>query len=120
MTTQFTYLNKEYQVDIDPLNWYDNDKTTLVSLPDGTILKAEDWESFIGTPTTPILVAAITIQAKEVDAEELAFQSLLQEYDLTDNTKTRKLWYKCYERGHSHGLSEVCNAWHDLVDLIKD
>jgi hypothetical protein len=37
MTTQFTYLNKEYQVDIDTIDWY-NKKDTLVKLPNEKLL----------------------------------------------------------------------------------
>lgn len=62
----------------------------------------------------------MTTTFKYLNEDELAFQSLLKEYNLTDNTKTRKLWYKCYEKGHSGGLSEMCDQWHDLVDLIID
>jgi hypothetical protein len=60
------------------------------------------------------------LEAKEVNQTELAFQSLLKEYNLTDNAKTRKLWYKCYEQGHSSGLEEQINWFHELVDLIKE
>jgi hypothetical protein len=58
--------------------------------------------------------------ATEVDQEEQTFQRLLSEYNLTDNPKTRKLWFKCYEKGHSYRLEEIESKFHDLVDLILE
>lgn len=29
MTTQFTYLNKEYQVNVDANNWYDKESNVI-------------------------------------------------------------------------------------------
>jgi hypothetical protein len=117
MTTQFTYLNKEYQVDIDERDWYNNKADLIIKVPNGDLVRL----AFIKENKVNVsLVEEGWLEATEVDEEELAFQSLLQEYELTDNTKTRKLWYKCYEQGHSGGLSEIVNYWHDLVDLIKN
>lgn len=116
MTTTFKYLNKKYTVNIDPLRWYETARTTLVKLPNGDILAL----NHLVDSKTPYVVPTNIIEATEVDVDELAFQSLLKEYNLTDNAKTRKLWYKCYEKGHSGGLYEMCDQWHDLVDLIID
>jgi hypothetical protein len=52
--------------------------------------------------------------------EELTFQDLIQQYSLTDCPKTRKLWSKCYELGHSDGIEEIVSWFHDLVELIQE
>jgi hypothetical protein len=52
--------------------------------------------------------------------EELVFQKLIEEYNLKDCPKTRKLWFKCYELGHSGGLQEQENWFHELVELIQE
>ena len=117
MTTQFTYLNKKYTVNIDPNEWYNSPDKLIVKLPNGTLLKATGWKESI--PPKPNLdFAGYVVEAKEYDVEEEAYQILLKEYNLTDNTTTRKLWYKCYEHGHHSGLEEQINWFHNLVDLI--
>ena len=78
----------EYTIKFDPLCWYENDPTTLVKLPNGEILVLNHLDS-----NTPYVVPTHIIEATEVSENELAFQSLLKEYNLTDNVKTRKLWY---------------------------
>jgi hypothetical protein len=47
------------------------------------------------------------LEATEVDAEELIFQSLLQEYELPDNVKTRKLWEKFSDPNRSKQLHNI-------------
>lgn len=113
MTTTFKYLNKKYTVNIDPLHWYETDPTTLIKLPNGDIVAINHLDN------NTYVVPTNIIEATEISENELTFQSLLKKYNLTDNAKTRKLWY-LIEKGHSGGLSEMCDQWHDLVDLIID
>ena len=123
MTTTFTYLKKEYQVDIDPAEWYDTDSrvNTIIKLPNGELLAISNWAAAnIQPKLVPVEHLYLVLEANEVDQEELAFQSLLKQYNLTDSPKTRKFWYKCYEHGHSSGLEEQINWFHELVDLIKE
>lgn len=117
MSTKFKYQNKDYEVDIDPKEWYEKDKTLLVKLSNGGILTVDHWNK---DDTIPYLTSIVLLEATEINLEELTFQSLLKEYNLTDNNKTRKLWYKCYKQRHSGGLQEISNWFHELVDLIKE
>ena len=117
--TTFTWNDKTYQLEIDPTRLY-NLANPIVKLPNGELLKIEQWrESY---PPIPVFsnVFNTLINATEVDKEELTFQNLLKEYELTDNSKTRKLWGKCYDEGHAYGLEEVTSCFHKWVDLILD
>lgn len=42
-----------------------------------------------------------------------------EEYDMVGHPKADSLWNKAWEQGHSSGLSEVLNAYQDLVELVK-
>lgn len=117
MATQFTYLDKRYTIDIDPNEWFNSPDELIVKLPSGTLLKATSWVMCI-PPKPNLHFAGYVVEAKEYDVEEEAYQILLKEYNLTDNTTTKKLWYKCYEHGHHGGLEEQINWFHDLVELI--
>ena len=55
-----------------------------------------------------------------IDKEELAYIELLTQYGLEDDTKSRQLWGKCYELGHSAGLDECVSYFHQLVELIQN
>ena len=55
-----------------------------------------------------------------IDKSELLYIKLLQKYGLEDDTKSRQLWGKCHELGHSYGLDEVVSHFHQLVELIQN
>lgn len=57
---------------------------------------------------------------KLIDKSELLYIELLQEYGLEDDTKSRQLWDKCYELGHSAGVDECVSYFHQLVELIQN
>lgn len=121
MTTQFTYLNKKYTVNIDLLHWYE--KSNLVKLPNGDILAL----NHLKRDNTPYVTPIHIIEATEVSEEERCFQSLLQFHKLTDNPKTRKLWVKCcalagYQENtwNQEIYENVKEYWKKLIDLIID
>ena len=110
------YKGIDYSIDLTTVEPYLITKV-IIRLPSGDLLQIEpeDNKYDLLYITEPII-----IEAEKVDTVELTFQRLLSEYNLTDNPKTRKLWYKCYELGHSYGLEEIESKFHDLVDLILE
>lgn len=50
---------------------------------------------------------------------ETAMEELAQEYGLERNAKFNRCWSIAWELGHSSGIDEAKNYFHDLVDLIK-
>lgn len=46
-------------------------------------------------------------------------QDLFEDLGIQDNPKKEKLFDKAWDRGHSHGYSEVYGVASDLVELIE-
>jgi hypothetical protein len=122
MTTVFTYLGKKYQVDINPVEWINSNLQSVIKLPTGELLTIEHWCRVDTDSPIPEVISAdiefLVLEAKEVNQEELAFQSLLKEYNLPDNNKTRNLWNKC--KILENDGAEPVDWFHELVELIKD
>jgi hypothetical protein len=110
------YEGIDYSIDLTTVEPFLATKV-IIRLPSGDLLHLEPetytYEKFC-------ITEPIVIEAAKVDTVELTFQRLLSEYNLTDNRKTRKLWAKCYDLGHSYGLEGMETYFHDLVNLILE
>jgi hypothetical protein len=59
--------------------------------------------------------------AEEIHKLEEEFQNdLFQEFAVTDNPKRFKCYSYAWDKGHSHGYSEVYNEFSDVVELIRE
>jgi hypothetical protein len=55
----------------------------------------------------------------EARLETLFKNDLFEFFDVKDNPKADLLYSKCYDLGHSGGMTEVYSKFDDLVDLIR-
>lgn len=115
--TTFTWNKKTYQLNISSIELY-NSYNNFITLPNGEVLEIKNWKE--SSPPIPIFSQVEIIEATEIDEYELAFKELLNDYKLSDNPKTRKLWSKCYDEAHAYGLEEIKNCFHNWVDIILE
>ena len=124
MKLQFKYKCNIYVIDVEEKHLWTTSEDRKISLMvrvKDDIVNVQYSLDEHDIPTTVCSVGQVLVyEATLVDKDELAFHELLQEYNLTDNKQTRKLWYKCYELGHAYGLSEQINYWYHLVELLVD
>lgn len=120
MKLQFEYKYNTYLVDVTNVALC---LTNFIYVQvDNDVIKVEYELDENGIPFNARRVGTLMLNnATLVDKDELAFHKLLEEYNLTDNKQTRKLWNKCYELDrHCSGLESVISNWHSIVDLIID
>ena len=126
MNLTFEYKGKLYQIELNAKQLYRFENYNVVEA-DVLIFDKEyvrvEWlfdKHDNKVRTTSVFEMRELNIPKLIDKEESVYIELLHQYGLEDDTKSRQLWDKCYELGHSCGLDEVVIYFHQLVELIKN
>lgn len=124
MNLTFEYKGKLYQIELNAEQLYRFENYNVVEadvlISDKEYVRVE-WlfDNDKVRKTTFFEMRELSIP-KLIDKEELVYIELLHQYGLEDDSKSRQLWSKCYELGHSAGLDECVSYFHQLVELIKN
>jgi len=124
MNLTFEYKGKLYQIELNAEQLYRFENYNVVEadvlISDKEYVRVEWLFDNDKVRKTSVFEMRELSIPKLIDKEELVYIELLHQYGLEDDSKSRQLWSKCYELGHSAGLDECVSYFHQLVELIKN